>query len=154
MTHGVHSSLRVPADLTVVSFVRSALACVLAREDWPVDSAGRVLLASTEALTNAIEHGSPGGAAVEVDLSVTADRADIRVLDQGRPGSAVPVVPLEPPPPSAVRGRGLIIISRLSDALEVTPHGGGTQVDVGFLRSRGGDRPHTVNLTPLGAQAA
>ena len=63
---GLHSALRVPADLTAVAFVRSAIACVLEREEWPAESAGRVLLASNEALTNAIEHGSPSGAAVEV----------------------------------------------------------------------------------------
>ena len=33
MTHGVQSSLRLPADLAVVSFVRSAFACVLMREE-------------------------------------------------------------------------------------------------------------------------
>jgi len=136
VTHGVHSSMRVPADLTVVSFVRSALACVLTREEWPADGAGRVLLASTEALTNAIEHGSPGGGAVEVELSVTADRVDIRVLDQGHPGTPLPVVPDAPPPPDALRGRGLIIISRLSDDFELSARGDGTQVDVGFLRDR------------------
>ena len=152
MTHGVQSSLRVPADLTVVSFVRSALACVLTREDWPADSAGRVLLASTEALTNAIEHGSPGGTAVEVDLSVTAERADIRVLDEGRPGAPLPVVPLEPPPPFALRGRGLIIISRLSDEFALRANGDGTEVDVGFLRCRTEEPAEAAH--PLGARAA
>ena len=134
MTGGVHSCLRVPADLAVVSFVRSALACVLAREEWPADGAGRVLLASTEALNNAIEHGSPSGGAVEVELSVTAERVDIRVLDEGHPGGTLPVVPSAPPPPSSIRGRGLIIISRLSDDLDLSAHGNGTQVDVSFLR--------------------
>jgi len=119
-----------------VSFVRSALACVLTREEWPADGAGRVLLASTEALTNAIEHGSPGGGAIEVELSVTPDRVDIRVLDQGHPGTPLPVVPDAPPPPDALRGRGLIIISRLSDDFELSARGDGTQVDVGFLRDR------------------
>ena len=154
MTHGVHSCLRVPADLTVVSFVRSALACVLTREEWPADGAGRVLLASTEALTNAIEHGSPGGAAVEVELSVTSDRVDIRVLDEGHPGEPLPVVPSEPPPPNALRGRGLIIISRLSDDFDLSAHGDGTQVDVGFLRDRAADPVMTPSLTGLAAKAA
>lgn len=152
MTLGVHSSLRVPADLTVVSFVRSALACVLTREDWPADSAGRVLLASTEALTNAIEHGSPGGAAVEVELTLTGDRADIRVVDQGRPGAPLPVVPSQPPPPSAIRGRGLIIISRLSDGMELKRCGDGTEVDVSFLRARADEPAHA--LAGLRAEAA
>jgi anti-sigma regulatory factor (Ser/Thr protein kinase) len=134
MTRGVHSSLRVPADLTVVAFVRSALACVLTREGWPGDGAGRVLLASTEALTNAIEHGSPLGAAVEVGMSVTEDRALIRIADEGRPGSQVPRLPAIPPPSTSVRGRGLLIISRLADGVAVEPNDGGTAVVVEFLR--------------------
>ena len=101
---GVHSALRVPADLTVVGFVRCAIACVLDREEWPAEGAGRVLLASNEALTNAIEHGSPAGGLVEVGLSVTPERADIRVVNEGRPG--VPRPRSAPPsrrrsPPSA-----------------------------------------------------
>ena len=134
MTSGVHSCIRVPADIAVVSFVRSALACVLEREDWPSEGAGRVLLASSEAVTNAIEHGSPAGGAVEVELSVTDERADIRVLDQGRPGGPRAVVPRDPPPPSSPRGRGLIIISRLADDFELRSRGAGTEVSAGFLR--------------------
>ena len=134
MTSGVHSCIRVPADIAVVSFVRSAFACVLEREEWPSDGAGRVLLASSEAVTNAIEHGSPAGGAVEVELSVTLDRADIRVLDQGRPGGPRAVLPLDPPPPSSPRGRGLIIISRLADDFDLRVRGGGTEVTAGFLR--------------------
>src|SRR5262245_63570967 len=102
---GLHSALRVPADLTVVAFVRSAIACVLDREDWPAESAGRVLLASNEAITNAIEHGSSDGGLVEVELVVTYERADIRIVDQGVPGVAVPRFPSEPPPITAERGR-------------------------------------------------
>jgi serine/threonine-protein kinase RsbW len=130
----VHSALRVPADLQAVAFVRSAIACVLDREDWPAESAGRVLLASNEALTNAIEHGSPDGGLVEVALVVTYERADIRIVDEGVPGVAVPRCPSEPPPTTAERGRGLLIISRLADDFEMAAAGGGTQVHVGFWR--------------------
>ena len=134
LTHGVHSSLRLPADLAVLGFVRSAIACLLTREEWPPEAACLVLLASNEVLTNAIEHGSPVGAAVEVELTVTEDRADLRVVDQGLPGRALPCVPDEPPPPWSERGRGLLIISRLADELTVRPQGRGTEVNVGFLR--------------------
>lgn len=134
MTHGAHSSLRLPADLAIVSFVRSALACVLMREDWPADGAGRVLLASSEALTNAIEHGSRAGGAVEIELTLTEERADVRVLDEGRPGAVVPSVPSVAPPSTSPRGRGLIIISRLADDLEVRGRGAGTEVTASFLR--------------------
>jgi anti-sigma regulatory factor (Ser/Thr protein kinase) len=131
---GVHSALRVPADLAVVSFVRCAIACVLDREDWPAESAGRVLLASNEALTNAIEHGSPHGGRVEVGLSVTRERADVRIVDEGVPGAPTPVCPIDPPPVTSERGRGLLIISRLADDFDMGPAGDGTQVHVGFWR--------------------
>lgn len=135
MNRGVQSSLRVPADLAVVGFVRSALACVLTREGWPGEDVGRVLLASTEALTNAIEHGSPVGGSIGVELSVSEAYARIRVTDQGRPGSVVPTVPTVQPPVTSTRGRGLLIISRLAQEVELAPHGRGTALAVGFARN-------------------
>ncbi|MEZ0285601.1 MAG: ATP-binding protein [Thermoleophilia bacterium] len=130
----LHSALRVPADLQAVAFVRSAIACLLEREDWPAESASRVMLASNEALTNAIEHGSPDGGLVEVELVVTCERADIRIVDEGVPGAAIPRLPSDPPPITAERGRGLIIISRLADDFEMAAAGGGTEVHVRFWR--------------------
>jgi anti-sigma regulatory factor (Ser/Thr protein kinase) len=138
---GVHSALRVPAHLEAVAFVRCAIACLLDREDWPAESAGRVLLASNEAIANAIEHGSPEGGRVEVVLSVTRERADIRVVDEGVPGAPTPVCPSEPPPVTSVRGRGLLIISRLADDFDMGPAGGGTQVHVGFWRHAAPEAP-------------
>ena len=135
MTRGVHSSLRVPADLAVVGFVRSALACVLIREGWPSDGAWRVLLASSEALTNAIEHGSPLGGAVDVEISVTTERTRLRVTDEGRPGVSTPRLPVAPPPSTSLRGRGLLIISRLADDVDLAAHGSGTALTVGFVRA-------------------
>ena len=133
MRCGVHSSLRVPADLTVVSFVRSALACLLAREGWSGESAGRVLLASTEALTNAIEHGSPLGGSIGVELSVAEGLVRIRVTDEGRPGTALPRIPASPPPPASTRGRGMLIIGRLAEDVEIVRHDAGTAITVTFL---------------------
>jgi serine/threonine-protein kinase RsbW len=138
--YSVHSALRVPADLQAVAFVRSAIACVLDREDWPAESASRVLLASNEALTNAIEHGSPAGGRVVVDLLVTRERADIRIVDEGVQGAPLPRRPTAPPPATAERGRGLIIISRLADDFDLAPAGDGTEVHVGFWRDSAQDR--------------
>jgi anti-sigma regulatory factor (Ser/Thr protein kinase) len=148
---GVRSSLRVPADLRVVAFVRCAIACVLDREDWPAESASLVLLASSEALTNAIEHGSPADGRVDIDLDVTRDRADIRIVDQGVPGTATPRLPSGPPPVTAERGRGLLIISRIADDFEMVPAGGGTEVHVGFWRHAAAEEADEV---ALGARAA
>lgn len=132
---GVQTEIRVPADLRVVGFVRCTVACLLHRESWPAEGASRLLLASTEALTNAIEHGSPRGGVVDVGLTVTTERVDLCVVDEGRPGVQVPVCPDEPPPPTSPRGRGLIIIRRLADDFELAPQGDGTRIAAGFLRT-------------------
>ncbi|MGD9694218.1 MAG: ATP-binding protein [Thermoleophilia bacterium] len=131
----MRSALRIPADLRAVAFVRCALACLLERERWPAEGSGRVLLAVTEAVTNAIEHGSGDGAAVEVALEVTAGRVLITVVDEGVPGIPVPALPRTPPPDTALSGRGLLIIRRLADDLVLTGDGAGTRIDMGFLRA-------------------
>ena len=138
MTSGVHSSLRVPADLAVVSFVRSALACMLTRGEWPAGGSARVLLASTEALTNAIEHGSPPGRDGAGGPRRSPPSAPTcwwwtRAVRTGRCHGC----PTHPPPPTATRGRGLIIISRLADDFDLRAHGDGTEVSVGFVRAAG-----------------
>lgn len=68
------------------AFVRDALV----RECWKGDPLERVTLAVSEALTNAVEHGSSPGAPVVVEVAVSAGRARIRIVDAGRPGSATP----------------------------------------------------------------
>ena len=79
--HGVTSALRVPADLTVVGFVRSAFACVLEREAWPAEGAGRVLLAGSEAVTNAIDADlAAAGSGTEVRLGFHRVAARVEAL--------------------------------------------------------------------------
>jgi anti-sigma regulatory factor (Ser/Thr protein kinase) len=119
----------------VVGFVRSAFACVLEREAWPAEGSGRVLLAASEAVTNAIEHGSPAGGRVHVEIAVAPQRVAVRVVDEGRPGVPVPRWPAAPPPPTSLRGRGLVIIRRLADDADLAAAGGGTEVRLGFHRA-------------------
>ena len=119
----------------MVTFVRSALACVLAREEWPADGAGRVLLASTEALTNAIEHGSPLGGRRRGGADGHRRARRTARAGPGPSRRAVPVLPEAPPPPTDPRGRGLIIISRLADDFDLRAAGVGTEISAGFLRA-------------------
>lgn len=132
---GVVSALRVPADLTSLAFVRCAMACLLDRSGWPACDIGRILLASGEAVINAIEHGSPAGATVEAELVVGAAEARVSVRDSGVPGVprfGVPTGP--PPPPTDPRGRGLVIMRGSANEVAVRPLGVGTEVTLRFAR--------------------
>ena len=62
----------------------------------------------------------------------------------------MPQVPREPPPATATRGRGLIIISRLADDFDVRACGDGTEVSVGFARSTSHDPPRVGAAAPQG----
>lgn len=68
-----------------------------------------VLLATSEVVTNALEHGGP-----PVELSVDCDGDTVRV--EVRDGSPLPPRPCdEVPGPSSVRGRGMLIVDRCAD---------------------------------------
>lgn len=93
------------------------MAAVLESVGWDEQESGRVLLAASEAVSNAIEHGSPDAGSVDIVLEATAGRLILRVRDQGRPGSSTPVACDQEPPSTDIRGRGLLIMSRLADSV-------------------------------------
>jgi anti-sigma regulatory factor (Ser/Thr protein kinase) len=82
-----------------------------------------VLIASGEAVANAMEHayGFSAAEAVEVTVSLRGDRLEVVVRDHGG---------WKPPSPrgSGDRGRGFHIIRALMENVEVDPDAGGTTV--------------------------
>lgn len=122
------------AELERLAEVRDAVASLLDEQGWPVEIRERIMLAGGEALVNAIEHGSRPDGVVDVRLEVHDGTARFTVVDGGREGSRVPTLNGEAPPPTAVDGRGLIIMRALSDKAEIRPAGDGTEVVLEFLR--------------------
>ncbi len=128
------ASAHVPADLAALGAVRSHLAEALACERWSADASSRVLIASTEALANALEHGSAPGAGVDVTFTVTDETAWVRVLDSGCPGREAPLDDPLAPPVTSTGGRGRLLMRALADQMRVSRHGQGTEVQLGFGR--------------------
>jgi anti-sigma regulatory factor (Ser/Thr protein kinase) len=74
-----------------------------------------VLLATSEVVTNALEHGAP-----PIDLRV--DRADERIRVEVRDASPLPPRRRETEAtPSDVRGRGMTIVERVTDRWGIEP---------------------------------
>jgi serine/threonine-protein kinase RsbW len=129
----IESAFRVPATLRSLTFVRCALALVLDREPWSPEDSGRLLLAASEAVSNAIEHGSPtGGGHIEIAVVVQRDGATLIVTDEGAGEGAEIDTLSDPPSPTSTRGRGIPIMRSLADELSVTRAGGGTRVRMHF----------------------
>ena len=126
---------RVPADLDALAGVRDRLAAALAAERWSDDAAIRVMTASTEALANAVEHGSGPGARVEMAFRVTRRAAAVRVTDAGRLESPAELDD-EPEAPSeaSTHGRGRLLMRALADEVRIRHRGLGTEVRLGFGR--------------------
>jgi serine/threonine-protein kinase RsbW len=98
---------------------RRAIRELAARADLgPVDTYD-MTLAVSEAVANAIEHGSPRGGLVHLVLHATPGSITVEVRDSGR-------FPGPPKPDDAERGRGLPIIGMLSDRVELRPGPHGT----------------------------
>lgn len=130
---GVATALRIPAHHAAVPFVRFTIVALLTREGWRGEPTSRVLLAASEAISNAIEHGSPPGGVVNVRLEADGARAELIVRDEGRDGAWRPVtLPVQPPPATSPHGRGLIIMDRLAEHLELRRAGAGTEVVAAF----------------------
>jgi anti-sigma regulatory factor (Ser/Thr protein kinase) len=124
--------LRIPADMAAVREVRGRLADMLVAGGWRDGDVGRVLLAVTEALGNAVEHGSREDAEVDLVVTVAPARAVVAVRDHGRVGTDVPHEPPALPPPTRLRGRGRLIMSVLADRYETRRWGTGFEVVLEF----------------------
>ncbi|MEU6999907.1 ATP-binding protein [Nonomuraea sp. NPDC046570] len=84
-----------------------------------------MLLAVSEACSNAVRHGGPANR-YEVTASIGYGRCDVRVADSGR---GLPSMPLHYPPADTENGRGLLIMRSVVDEISfgITP-GRGTTV--------------------------
>jgi anti-sigma regulatory factor (Ser/Thr protein kinase) len=126
--------IRTRAELSEVRSLREVLAAALCRNGWAEDAVGRVVLAVTEALTNAVEHGSRDGGHIELSFLVTGAYAVVRVADDGRPGVRVPTAEPVAPPLESIRGRGRLIMHALAQRVTTAQIGEGTEVVLEFDR--------------------
>lgn len=118
--------MRFAADISRIPASRR-WAVGLARAEGASEHALRlVALLTTEAVTNAVRHGPPGG---EVRLDVRRDGGAVRVVVRDASPS-LPVV--QHVPPTAQGGRGVMLIDTLASAWGVERGPDGTK-SVWFL---------------------
>ena len=128
-------TLCLPADNEALARVRPCLEAALQHAGW--DGLGRfdVLVATTEALVNAITHGSSADGSVGVVFAVGPTAARITVVDRGRGTPATIPWPPQCPSVDAAHGRGLVMIEAVADRVEIEPCDGGTRITMEFTRA-------------------
>jgi anti-sigma regulatory factor (Ser/Thr protein kinase) len=113
-------SLKLPADPSILASMRQSLRHWLADLGADGDETYDVLVATTEAAANAVEHAyGPVDATFEIEVQVA-------------PGSEVAVLVRDHgswrPPRGHNRGRGTLLMQELMDHFEVATDDGGTEV--------------------------
>ncbi|GAA1849984.1 hypothetical protein GCM10009836_32160 [Pseudonocardia ailaonensis] len=124
-------ALRVPAVLEAPRIVRAGLRQWLAGVSWPQDPADEIVLAVSEAVSNAVEHAypqvGPADQGVEVDAVVEESDEGRRVRVRIRDHGAWTMRPADEEPTN--RRRGLPLMTMLMEDVLVVP--GGTPADAG-----------------------
>ena len=112
------ASYRVPADLAVVREVVRTGSVALG---LPAMRAELLTLAVTELATNTLQHTTGGG---RIRMWASGGRLLCEVTDQGPMRSLGRPMPA----PDAIRGRGLAIVERLCDRVEIDAEPDGVRV--------------------------
>jgi len=113
--------LRIPADLSMLRDAREWAAAAAADFGLEDEERFQVRLATSEAVTNAIVHGSPGaGGAVELEAREQGGALVFEVRDAGVASGGVPVGRL------AEGGRGLELVALVMDEVQLERRGEGT----------------------------
>jgi anti-sigma regulatory factor (Ser/Thr protein kinase) len=112
-------SLTIPADPERLGAVRRNLGRWLSGHQVPKEDADDMILASSEACANSIEHAyGPGEGSVDIDAEVHDGQVTIVVRDSGRWRA----------PSNGDRGRGLMFIEACTDSYTLTRGDAGTEV--------------------------
>jgi serine/threonine-protein kinase RsbW len=118
--------LRLPCTASTVARMRAAVRQLAVDAGLSTEKVDDLQLAVSEAVTNAIQHGRRGGGEVLVEARVVDRELRVSVSDQG--GG------MRPRADSPGLGLGLPIMAAVSDHFEVVSDGGGTRVNMIFVR--------------------
>ncbi len=129
-------TLIVRNERASVARVRAAVDAVAAEHGLPADAAFDLKVVTTEALANALRHGTSEGATVDVTLASDPDMIQVEVADRGcfRPAAG-----LDPE-----RGRGLPLMVALADEIEFAATARGTRVRIRMRVEREAGREQAV----------
>jgi serine/threonine-protein kinase RsbW len=132
------ADVTIPSDLAEARRLQEEIDGGLSGCAWPDDETFKIRLALEEALVNAIKHGNQmdQDKVVRVRYTITADRFDIRIEDEG-PGFNPEDVP-DPTLPENIEkgsGRGVFLIRELMSAAEY--HGRGNVLVMWRVRGEG-----------------
>jgi len=121
----IEFAMALPRDAIGIPMVRRVLGDALRSLGVTEECVADILLAASEACSNAVRHGGPASR-YQVVATIGAGRCEVRIADRGQ---GLPFIPKQYPPPEAENGRGILIMQSVVDEIsfDTTP-GVGTTV--------------------------
>ena len=119
-------SLKLASDFQSIATIEKLIDKVCSSIGVNEESYGNVLIAVTEAVNNAIQHGNKQNRALKIDVSVLDSTKNIcfSVKDEG-PGFDFNNLPDPTSPDNILKenGRGIFLMKNLADKVEFTDEG-------------------------------
>ena len=119
-------SLKLASDFQSIATIEKLIDKVCSNIGVNEESYGNVLIAVTEAVNNAIQHGNKQNGALKIDVSVLDSTKNIcfSVKDEG-PGFDFNNLPDPTSPDNILKenGRGIFLMKNLADKVEFTHEG-------------------------------
>jgi len=125
-----HLELQVGSRARSVGDARHAVASFLQASAVPTVIVDDLALVTSELVTNALIHPIPSDHPIRLDVSVAA-AVTLEVAHWGPRSALPPVAAWHPAHPAEPSGRGLGIVRRLCDDVDVRQDGGWTVVSCG-----------------------
>lgn len=134
----MYRKLHIESKISSIREVENAIDIITAENGVHQESYGKILIATLEAVNNAILHGnrSDENKYVDVEISLENNILKIKVTDEGagfRP-KEVPD-PTEPENLEAVNGRGVFLMKKLADEIEFNKKGNSVTMTFKMIRS-------------------
>jgi serine/threonine-protein kinase RsbW len=111
-------SLTLPREALSIPVARNILGATMLNLGIDKRCVEDVEIVVTEACTNVLRHAEPESADYEVEVSLTNDRADIKVKDQGPGFDQMSLNQKRALDPTEEGGRGILLMRALVDGIE------------------------------------
>jgi serine/threonine-protein kinase RsbW len=111
-------SLTLPREALSIPVTRNILGATMLNLGIDRRCVEDVEVVVTEACTNVLRHAEPESADYEVEVSLTNDRADIKITDRGPGFDQVSLNQTRALDPTEEGGRGILLMRALVDGIE------------------------------------
>lgn len=122
----VYKKLRIESKMSGLRQVESSVDNLTSELGISQDNYGKILVATMEAVNNAIQHGNKADPAKSVEIEILLEGKSIVVIvtDEGSGFDPLKVPdPTKPENIEEINGRGVFLMSRLADRIEYNSKG-------------------------------